>query len=192
MTSLDDIVGKRLLPGILIFDLQGTLLFMNKEAESVVPVPRPDAVPGAAGKPRVPEAILELLETVKGECPAAPHKRSETRYRVLYSESGVHFYLRAFLIHSAAAQQSSQAVVLVEKVIERHRINVEKAGKRFNLSKREMEVLKHLCKGLSNKEISDKLFICEYTVKDHIKKIMKTMAVTSRSEIIASLVLHEA
>lgn len=193
MTSLDAIIEQRNLPGILIFNLHGSLLFMNKEAESVVPILRHSVGPGEMGKPCVPEAILELLEKLKRD-DSAPSldTKSASSYRMLYSESGVHLSLRAFFVSSAdGGQGPSQVMVLVEKVIEQHKINMEKARKKFSLSKRETEVLKHICMGLSNKDISEMLFISEYTVKDHIKKIMKTMSVTSRSEIIASLVMNE-
>ena len=193
MTNLDDIIEKRNLPGVLIFDLDGSLLFMNKEAEGVIPAPFAGAGPGGSGKPCVPEAILELLEELKRDGVASPgDTKSTSSYRSLYSGWGVHLYLRAFFVRSAdGGAQPSKVMVLVEKVIERHKMDLEKARKKFNLSGRETEVLKHICKGLSNREISEKLFISEYTVKDHMKKIMRTMNMTSRSEIIASLVLNE-
>lgn len=46
-------------------------------------------------------------------------------------------------------------------------------------------MLKLICDGLTNKEISERLFISEYTVKDHIKNIMEKMGASSRGEIIA-------
>ena len=189
MTNLDTIIEQRLLPGILVFDLNGSLLFVNREAEGIVTALRS----GEDGKPQVPEAILELLEELKHDAgvPSAGG-RSTSSYRALYSESGVHLYLRAFFIRSPdGGELPSQVMVLVEKVIERHRINLEKARKKFELSRRETEVVKHVCLGLSNRDISDRLFISEYTVKDHIKRIMKTMNAASRSEIIAILALNE-
>jgi DNA-binding NarL/FixJ family response regulator len=40
---------------------------------------------------------------------------------------------------------------------------------------------------MTNREISTTPFITEYTLKDHIKKIMDKVKATSRSEIIANL-----
>jgi DNA-binding NarL/FixJ family response regulator len=78
-------------------------------------------------------------------------------------------------------------MVLIQKIIAKHNIDYEKAQKEFKLSERELEVVRFICEGLSNKEISGKLFITEYTVKDHMKKIMRKMGLTSRSQIISFL-----
>ena len=52
------------------------------------------------------------------------------------------------------------------------------------LSQREMEVLKTLVLGLKNKEIADKLFISEPTVKTHINRIFKKLGVKSRTQAV--------
>ena len=53
------------------------------------------------------------------------------------------------------------------------------------LSKREIEVLKMMAQGKSNKEIASALFISEGTVKSHGKAIFAKMNVTSRTEAVA-------
>jgi len=53
------------------------------------------------------------------------------------------------------------------------------------LSKREIEVLKLMAQGKSNKEIASALFISEGTVKSHGKAIFAKMNVTSRTEAVA-------
>ncbi|MFD2169746.1 response regulator [Tumebacillus lipolyticus] len=52
------------------------------------------------------------------------------------------------------------------------------------LSPREHEVLTTLVKGLSNKEIAERLFISETTVKLHISNIYRKLGVKSRSQAI--------
>jgi DNA-binding NarL/FixJ family response regulator len=52
------------------------------------------------------------------------------------------------------------------------------------LSEREMEVLKIAAKGMSNKNIGDKLFISERTVQAHMRSIFNKLGVGSRSEAI--------
>jgi len=53
------------------------------------------------------------------------------------------------------------------------------------LSKREIEVLKLMAQGKSNKEIGSALFISEGTVKSHGKAIFAKMNVISRTEAVA-------
>jgi len=67
------------------------------------------------------------------------------------------------------------------------KLSYDKLKKEFCLSDREMDVVRLVCQGLSNRAIAEKLFISEYTVKDHIKKIMAKMKVASRNEMVAVL-----
>ncbi len=52
----------------------------------------------------------------------------------------------------------------------------------YNLSSRELEVLKLITKGLGNKQIAHKLFISTHTVKAHIAKILEKLEVQDRTE----------
>ena len=54
------------------------------------------------------------------------------------------------------------------------------------LSGREIDVLKLMAQGKSNKEIGSALFISEGTVKSHVKAIFSKMNVISRTEAVAS------
>jgi DNA-binding NarL/FixJ family response regulator len=50
------------------------------------------------------------------------------------------------------------------------------------LTKREIEVLYHLAKGLSNKQIATTLYISDKTVKSHINRIFKKLNINRRIE----------
>jgi two-component system NarL family response regulator len=56
---------------------------------------------------------------------------------------------------------------------------------RPQLSDREKEVLHLLAQGRSNKEIGTSLFICEGTVKNHVKSILMKLDAMGRTEAIA-------
>lgn len=51
-----------------------------------------------------------------------------------------------------------------------------------NLSKRETEILEHLARGRSNKEIADQLQLSTETVRVHLKRIYDKLHVRSRTE----------
>jgi two-component system NarL family response regulator len=53
------------------------------------------------------------------------------------------------------------------------------------LSERELEILKKMALGKSNKEIGQALFISEYTVKNHVRSILKKLNAIGRTEAIA-------
>ena len=52
----------------------------------------------------------------------------------------------------------------------------------FNISEREKEVLKLVADGLSNDEITEKLFISRNTVKNHISSIITKLSVKDRTQ----------
>lgn len=53
-----------------------------------------------------------------------------------------------------------------------------------SLTSRETEILSLVAKGLSNKEISEQLYVSELTVKTHLKNIFKKLNVSSRTQAI--------
>ncbi len=60
----------------------------------------------------------------------------------------------------------------------------------YHISKREKEIIKLLFMDYSNKEIADHLYICEYTVGDHIKHLMKKLDVNNRLSIVLKFSEH--
>ena len=61
----------------------------------------------------------------------------------------------------------------------------------FGLTDREIEILRTMALGLRNKEIADKLFISEKTVKTHVNRIFKKLGVKSRAKAILTAVENQ-
>jgi DNA-binding CsgD family transcriptional regulator len=81
---------------------------------------------------------------------------------------------------------SRPKTVLVEKEVlvkadPEFRIN-EKAVNELGLSKRELEILELTAKGLSNKEIADKLFLSLNTIKTHLSNMFLKLDVQRRTQ----------
>lgn len=53
-------------------------------------------------------------------------------------------------------------------------------GSTYNLTNREMQILAHVCTGLSNDEIADNLNVSPHTVKTHLYRIFKKIRVSNR------------
>lgn len=58
------------------------------------------------------------------------------------------------------------------------------AIEKFSLSRREIEVLELMAKGLSNKEIADELFVSLNTIKTHSSKLFEKLDVKRRTQAI--------
>ncbi|MFI5678043.1 response regulator [Streptomyces cellulosae] len=52
------------------------------------------------------------------------------------------------------------------------------------LTRREVDVLKHIARGLSNPEIADQLSISEATVKTHLNRVMTKLDLNSRAQAV--------
>jgi DNA-binding CsgD family transcriptional regulator len=63
-------------------------------------------------------------------------------------------------------------------------LSFEEFCRKFEVSPRETDIVREICNGLSNKEISDKLFISLQTVKDHTHRIYIKTNVRSRVQLI--------
>jgi DNA-binding CsgD family transcriptional regulator len=179
LEDLAKIINQRAIPGTLIFDLDNRLLFINNEALALLPENYSD----------IPREIFFLCERIKGKTP--PEDLSKIPYQngiVLQNETGFRYSARAFLISRRMAEgEVSHIMVLLERVVERRTIHFSEVAERYQLSKREIEVVRMICEGCTNREIGKKLYISEHTVKDHIKNIMRKMEVASRNELVAVL-----
>jgi len=63
-------------------------------------------------------------------------------------------------------------------------LSFEQFCKKFEVSPRETDIVREICNGLSNQEISNKLFISLQTVKDHTHRIYIKTNVRSRVQLI--------
>jgi DNA-binding NarL/FixJ family response regulator len=79
---------------------------------------------------------------------------------------------------SMASKLLSEFNSLAKKAEERQQYPVP------TLTSRELEVLKLVAKGMSNREIADGLFISENTVKNHVRNILEKLHLHSRMEAV--------
>ncbi|MFO7815583.1 MAG: response regulator transcription factor [Halanaerobiales bacterium] len=65
----------------------------------------------------------------------------------------------------------------------RQQVNEDVTDFKFhNLTKREMDVISLISKGMTNREISKELIISERTVKNHVSSILKKLSVNDRTQ----------
>ncbi len=61
----------------------------------------------------------------------------------------------------------------------------------LNISEREMEIIKLIAEGLSNKEVADKLFLSTHTITTHRKNIMAKLGVNNTAGLVLFAVREE-
>jgi len=67
--------------------------------------------------------------------------------------------------------------------MERNR-QVKKPTGKMGLTLRQQKLMKLVAKGLTNKEIAEELHLSEYTVKNHMSRILKQLDAENRSEAV--------
>lgn len=85
----------------------------------------------------------------------------------------VFFFIGVYLNKNGLSKKQSVATAVNHKKIEE-----------LELSKREYEVLKEIASGLSNKEIANKLFLTESTIKTHVSSILLKLNAKRRTHAI--------
>ena len=94
------------------------------------------------------------------------------------------------LVDAVRALHAGESVLhpaIARKVLNRFVSSSEKARKREPseaLTQREMDILKLVTRGLSNKEIADELFLSMRTVQGHLGSIFSKLGVGSRTEAV--------
>jgi len=91
----------------------------------------------------------------------------------LLTVSWIHYFDRTPLSQEASAQDQVDEPTLGPAI-----------HNGFGISKREQEVIRLICRGLTNQEIADALFISLKTVKDHNYHIFQKTGVRNRVELV--------
>jgi DNA-binding NarL/FixJ family response regulator len=84
----------------------------------------------------------------------------------------------ALVSPSMAAKLLTEFNALAQRADERQRSGAPK------LTERELQVLKLVAKGMSNREIANELFIAENTVKNHVRNMLEKLGMHSRMEAV--------
>jgi DNA-binding NarL/FixJ family response regulator len=149
---------------------------------------RPDVVvmdlrmPGLGGvdatiqlRKEFPDARIIVLTTYEGD---------EDIYRAL--ESGAQAYLLKEMVRTELLQTIREVYSGKRHISPAVAARLAEHTPRVALSDRELQVLKHIAKGLRNKEIGAALNIAEDTVKIHIKNIFGKLNVIDRTQAVVS------
>lgn len=100
----------------------------------------------------------------------------DTSYDIIIdSIKGV--YKGSIVVHPEVAN------VMVESISKKPSSDLKTVKDKFKLTDREIEIIICIGSGLSNKEISDKQFVTEGTVKNHITEILSKLQMRDRTQI---------
>lgn len=148
---------------------------------------------------RMPEMDgVEAITKIKEEKPDVRFIILTTYLDDEYIFKGIAAGARAYLLKDAPREELFKAIravsrgesliqpVVASKVLNRLAELSRKNSSTETLSDREVEVLRLMAKGASNKDIGDELSITQSTVKTHITSIFQKLDVTTRTEAVTN------
>jgi DNA-binding CsgD family transcriptional regulator len=143
----------------------------------------PVADPHAGDEFPVPECIMQdcsvLLELLKrDESPVL-----WPRERIISLENGLKYHLESSLVWQAGQTHSVPNFVIVLNDAREEVESGLRLQTKFNLSRRELDIIYHVARGLSYNEIADTLYISRQTVHTHVKNIYRKLGTKSRIEL---------
>ena len=87
---------------------------------------------------------------------------------------------------------SHQTAILVQALASSHNVRAVDARGLNLLSKREMEVVRSVAQGLSNREIAERLRVSQHTIKNFLFRIFDKLGVSSRVELLVMTLSQES
>lgn len=214
--ELYSLIRRRAQPGILILNQNGETLYLNHDARSflegmtaetrplrsktnkeVSDAPERNGVIASNDRrkndvgPPLPEIVYQLyahFAKMVSVSRVATEVDLPTVNRICIHNGRV-YLLRALLLQPQSESEGRpHFMILIEKVSQG--VRVDQIDWTERMTPRENEVVDLLLEGKTNKEIAVRIDIGEYTVKDHIKRIMKKLVVTTRAGIVAKVLQH--
>jgi len=141
---------------------------------------------------------LELLRSIKAEWPTMPVIMLSTYENAPYVKRALSDGAAGYLLKDATPEDLSQAInvalsgsgnVLSPRVIQNLFEDQQSGGSgangrknEYSLTEREHDILALLAEGRSNRDIAQRLFLSEKTVKAHLAAIFRKLGVTNRTQ----------
>lgn len=122
------------------------------------------------------EATREIVKNTKTKCLVLTTFDEED-----YINEALSYGAKGYILKNNSPEQIANSIISVynntivmnEKILDKlHGKEAEPEIKKYDFTEREIEIIKAISEGLSNKEISSKLFISEGTIRNYITSIL--------------------
>jgi len=176
--------------GIILFNSTGQLLFMNSEAQAFIRQLQPIST-RENGTCLIPEEIHTVVRNLIGRLMHCDHPKDCESLQVerLCVAADQRLLLRGLCIPDEPLARNSRFLVIMEK-LNQQKLECPDANTQqlYHLTEREQMVIIYLKLGFTNKEIAGRMNLSEYTVKEHLKRIMHKTKTTTRTGLLGRMI----
>jgi len=175
--------------GLMLFSAAGQLLFMNQDAQNYIRHLQPFAAK-ENGASLIPEDIHAVVRELISQLMQCDHPKDCETIQVerIYFGLEERLLLRGLCVPDEPLLRSSRLLVIMEKLNQKLESPAANIQQRYHLTEREQMVIIYLMLGFTNKEIASRLNLSEYTVKEHLKRIMQKTKTTTRTGLLARMI----
>lgn len=175
------------LMGVILLDHKLRPVYWNSMAERICLSlsHRPNGVDGINNNDfPIPSDIQQDCSVLKELLQRGKQIVPLTRMRKVYAAGN-----KIFRVKTCLTQQSLPDVynhyflVSLEDMSVTYKIREDIAKETYNLTERELEVVRCVAEGLTNKEMAQRLFISRFTVENHLKSIFEKTGAENRTEL---------
>ena len=175
--------------GVVLFSSIGQLLFMNHDAQLFIRQLQPLAC-RENGTCLIPEDIHAVVRELISWLMQCDHPKDCEAIQVehLCSVADERLLLRGLCIPDVPLARNSRLLIVMEKLNQRFECPDANIQQRYHLTEREQMVIMYLMLGFTNREIANRLNLSEYTVKEHLKRMMQKTKTTTRTGLLARMI----
>ena len=177
-------------PGVIVLTHQGHLLYMNREAAELCAEIN-QARLGHVARGVLPIEVVNLCHAITEQVTSVQDVKAweGTDVRLVIADPAPPILLRGFGIPGPDDIHQARIIIMLDRIAPREPVSISRSFGRFHLSTRGRAVVKWLIHGYTSKEIAQQLRITEQTVKEHIQRLMRQTKTTTRTGMLAQLLL---
>jgi DNA-binding CsgD family transcriptional regulator len=173
-------VASKSAAGFLLLDSSLSPVSFNDEAVRILSYPDNVAI--------LTNSDLLLTETIRSRLITQPSP-GESVFVKEFKSGRRHYFCRAFLIDSHTKEPGQPTTAVLLERGPAGLVPLSQVCQQFKLTQREREVLEHLLQGMSSKVIANRMNLSPSTVKAFVRLIMIKTGVSSRSAIVAKIMM---
>jgi DNA-binding CsgD family transcriptional regulator len=187
--ACQEIAAKRMAPGVMFLTSSLQLIYKDQHSRHLCGVIN-NAQGLKTARGLLPPAVLgvcsEVAQLMKKARKSIHAQDLQVRQLVPHPETPVLIW--GIGLPDPNHPDEGRILVLMEESKRQPAALLRAAQRRFMLTDRDTEVLQHLLKGWTNKEIANAMHIGEQGVKEHIRKLMTKTGSRTRAALVIAVI----